>query len=195
MKVHVGCGTVYLQDWLNLDVYTAKTFLAKDRPDLVERYITTEDDYYGRHKDKTLESLREGPRHDEYVCDEYGDFFNLYAIPGHIDELLARHTWEHLSVREARKALNNIYVHLNDSGLLRLDVPDHEQTLLLYGKTGDPFYIRHLLGPRRDEYGFHMMSYTPERLQRLVEEHGFTCEGAEENIHIYPAFCLRFRKI
>jgi len=195
MKVHVGCGTVYLQGWLNLDIKGPRTFLARTRPDLKARYVTTEGNYYGRHTDKSLESLRKGPRLDEYVCDAYGDFFNLYAVPGHIDELLARHTWEHLSIREARIALNNIRDYMVDDGILRLDVPDHEQTLLLYGKTGDPFYIRHLLGPRRDEYGFHMMSYTPERLQRLVEEHGFTCEGAEENIHIYPAFCLRFRKI
>jgi len=193
MKVHVGCGTVYLKGWLNLDVKTPKTFLADERPDLVERYITTEDDYYGRHKDKTVEALRKGPRNDEYVCDEYGDFFDLPLF--NFNELLARHSFEHLSLGEARSALMNIYEHTNKRGILRLDVPDHEQTLLLYGKTGDPFYIRHLLGPRRDEYGFHMMSYTPERLQRLVEEHGFTCEGAEENIHIYPAFCLRFRKI
>lgn len=195
MKVHIGCGTVYLKDWLNLDIQTPKTFLASNRPDLVQRYITTEDEYYGRHQDTTIASLRQGPRGDEYVCDRYGDFFNLYAVSGHIDELLARHTFEHLSLREARQALDNIREHMNDGGLLRLDVPDHEQTLLLYMKTVDPFYVRHLLGPRRNEYGFHMMSYTPELLERLVCEHGFRCEGGEENIHLYPAFCLRFRKV
>ena len=193
MKIHVGCGTVYLKDWLNIDVPGPRTFLAAKRPDLVERYVTTEDNYYGRHADKTVESLAAGPAYDEYVCDQYGDFFSIRAWD--VDEVLARHTFEHLSIREARLALDHVHMHMNRGGILRLDVPDHEQTLLLYGQTLNPFYIRHLLGPRRDEYGFHMMSYTPERLQALVEGHGFQCEGAEENIHIYPAFCLRFRRL
>jgi hypothetical protein len=79
-------------------------------------------------------------------------------------------------------------------GLIRIDVPDHEATLHALVSTGDQFYVRHLLGPRRNEHGYHMMSYTRDRLIALCESHGLTWYTEEPNIHFYPAFCLGFYK-
>lgn len=192
MKLHLGCGTVYLKDWVNIDLPGA--CLAKDRPDLVEKWSTDESHYYGRHRDKTIESLREGPLEQEAVCDAHGSFDNIPAPYWECDELLARHSFEHLSLQEAHKALDQIDGIMRPNGALRLDVPDHDETLRLYAETQDPFYVRHLLGPRRNDHGYHMMSFSRDRLRSLVESHGFVFEAEEENIHLYPAFCLRFRK-
>lgn len=194
MKIHVGVGTVYLDGYLNIDLPGPKTFLAAQRPDLVERWKTTDDKYYAKHGDKTKEKLASGPLEQEFVCDRYGDFSNLPVAAWTVDEILARHCFEHLSITEAHKALDQCDEVLRENGILRLDVPDHEQTLEKLIETGDKFYIRHLIGPRRNDHGFHMMSYTRERLRSLVEEHGFVFDGEEENIHFYPAFCLRFVK-
>lgn len=194
MKLHVGSGSVYLEDYLNVDVPTDKTFLAPQRPDLVERWKTTDDNYYAKHEDKTQALLRKGPLDQEYVCDYFGDFSNLPASAWSVDEILSRHCFEHLSITEAHRALDQCDEVLKENGILRLDVPDHEATLKLFKETGDEFYIRHLLGPRRNDHGFHMMSYTRDRLRNLVEGHGFVFVCEEENIHFYPAFCLRFVK-
>lgn len=191
IKVHMGCGAVYLDGYINVDLPTARTFLAHERPDLVDRYRTTEDKYYARHEDKTVDTLRKGPLDQEYVCDRYGSFFFL---PLHhlIGEFLARHSFEHLSITEARTALGILFSRTDVGGVLRIDVPDHSKTLKLYKETQDPFYARHLFGPQRGDYGFHVMSYTPDRLRRLVTDAGFEFLEMERNIHIYPAFCLRF---
>ncbi len=194
VRVHIGVGAVYLRGWFNIDVKAEKTFLAHDRPDLVERWATTDENYYAKHGDKTIETLAPGPLDQEYVCDEYGDFLNLPVAVGAASEVLARHAFEHLSIREARAALEMMDTIMKPGAILRLDVPDHEETLRLWHETGNQFYVRHLLGPRRDERGFHMMSYTRESLRKLVEEHGFTFQYEEPNIHFYPAFCLRFIK-
>lgn len=195
MRLHVGSGTIYLRGWVNIDVPGERTHLAADRPDLVEQYITDENDYYGRHGTTTIDSLRLGARASvEYVCDRYGSFQRLYLGEGVADEVLARQTFEHLSMTEAARALQEVYTVLRPGGLLRLDVPDTEATLHQWGRTHDPFYLRHLLGPRTSAYGYHMMSYTRDGLRSLVEEHGFTYDEEEENIHLYPAFCLRFRR-
>lgn len=194
MKLHIGCGSVYLEGYTNIDVYTPSTFLAEKRPDLVDQWKTTDDDYYAHHKDKTQDKLRKGPLEQEYVCDAYGDLTNIPAPYWKVEEVLVRQTFEHLSIGEARKALDSIDSILAPNGCLRIDVPDHEATLTKYRETADEFYRRHLLGPRRDDYGYHMMSYTRERLRRLVEEHGFVFVEEEKNIHFYPAFCLRFVK-
>lgn len=195
MKLHIGVGAVYLEDWVNIDLRAPNTFLASDRPDLVERWKTTDDAYYARHQDKTVSTLRSGPLNQEYVCDVYGSFDNIPAAYWSVDEVLSRHAFEHLSITEAHKALDQIDGIMKPNGILRLDVPDHEETLRLFKKTGDEFYIRHLLGPRRNDHGFHMMSYTRDRLRSLVEEHGFVFVEEElPNIHLYPAFTLKFRK-
>jgi predicted SAM-dependent methyltransferase len=194
MKLHIGCGTVYLSGWVNVDVPGPKTFLAEKRPDLVDRWLTTEDNYYGRHTDKSVDTLAQGPLDQEYVCDQYGDFTSLNFPYESFDEVLIRQTFEHLSIAEAQNALDTIEALMPYGGVLRIDVPDHEKTLQLFKETGKDFYVRHLLGPRRNDYGYHMMSYTPDRLQRLVERHGFRFVCQEDNIHLYPAFCLRFVK-
>ncbi len=198
MKIHVGCGTVYLDGYVNTDVKSPTCFLARDRPDLVERYRTTEDRYYARHEDKTIDSLRAGPVTQETVCDVY---WNVTDPPlgvggmGIWQELLMRHSFEHLSIREATSVLPRLTWRFAKGGMLRIDVPDHEETLKKLMETQDPFYIRHLLGPRHSDYGYHMMSYTRDRLIRLVVDcTGFRYVGEEPNIHFYPAFCLRFQR-
>jgi hypothetical protein len=195
VKLHLGSGAVYLLDWWNVDIQAPKTFLARERPDLVERWKTTEDGYYARHADKTIDTLRTGPLDQEYVCDSYGDFLSIPVATYECQELLARQVFEHLSLREARQALNECLRVLRRGGVLRLDVPDHEETLRLYKQTGDEFYVRHLLGPRRNEWGFHMMSYDRPRLRALVEDHGFRFTGEEPNVHFFPAFTLRFVRL
>lgn len=194
MRLHLGSGSVFLRDWVNVDLPAPRTFLAHERPDLVEKYITTESEYYARHSDKTIESLRRGPLNQECVCDRYGSFQFLPVRVGEVQEILARHVFEHLSIAEAKQALRQAWAVLSLDGILRLDVPDHEETLRLFSKTHDHFYIRHLLGPRRGDYGFHMLSYTRDRLKQLVQSQGFFYQDEEPNIHLYPAFCLRFVK-
>ena len=200
---HVGCGTVYLDPadgWTNIDLPFAGLFLAADRPDLVERYVTTEDrGYYARHQDKTAATLAAGPVTKDAVCDVFGGFDRLPFGIGEATEILARHSFEHLSLSEARRALDEIDRVLAPGGILRLDVPDHDESLRAYADARDDdqraFYKRHLLGARRNDYGFHMMSYSRERLRALVEDYGFVFEAEElPNIHFYPAFTLRWRK-
>lgn len=194
MMVHIGSGSVYLHGYLNIDIRTPHTFLAANRPDLVNKLGTTEDRYYAKHEDKTLDTFRNGALKQDYVCDNYGSFSYIPVPSWGATEILARHSFEHLSVPEARAALETCDEVLAPGGILRLDVPDHEESLRLLGKTGDTFYARHLLGPRRDDRGYHVMAYSREMLIRLCADYGFKFQFEEPNIHIYPAFCLRFIK-
>lgn len=193
MKLHVGCGAVLLRDWVNVDLPLPHVFLTKERPDLVERFITDEADYYSRHRDKNAETLRGGPVTHETVCDIYGSFGFLPARNGSVSEILSRQVFEHLDRREAAQALDECQRALQRNGVLRIDVPDANETIRQYRETGDEFFLRHLFGPRRNEYGCHR-HYTKEMLARLVEDHGFKFVREEPHPHFYPAFCLRFKK-
>lgn len=194
MKLHVGCGSIYLRGYLNVDLPTADVFLSSERLDLVEKYATTEGDYYGRHKEHSHDTLRGGPTRKETVCDAFGSFAFLPARSMSVTEILARQVFEHLSPAEGMVALRECYRVLHYGGLLRLDVPDPDATLRAYHESGDAFWIRHLLGPRRDEYGAHT-PYTRNMLIDMAETSGFQLIAEEENIHeLYPAFCLRFER-
>jgi SAM-dependent methyltransferase len=194
MKIHIGCGTVLLKDYVNVDLPCQFCFLAQDRPDLVEKYITTNDNYYGRHEGKTIDVLRKGAEVNEYACDRYGSFFFIPTADSTVDEILARSVYEHLSLTEGERALAECRRALRQGGDLRLDVPDHDETMRQFAKTGDDFFIRHLLGPRATKWGYHCVSYNRDSLKNHVTANGFRFIEEEENIHPYPSFCLRFRK-
>jgi SAM-dependent methyltransferase len=193
MNLHVGCGSVYLNGWLNVDLPLPNVFLASERPDLVERYRTTEDQYYARHETKGVDSFRSGALLQETACDAFGSFGFLPAKADNVDELLARQCFEHLDRHESHEALTECFRVLGSGGLLRLDIPDPDETLRLYQRTGDEFYVRHLFGPRLNEFGYHT-HYRRDMLIDLAMRHGFTFVGEEVNIHCYPAYCLRFQK-
>lgn len=193
MRLHVGNGSILLRGWLNVDLPKPNVFLAKERPDLVERFITTEDQYYARHENKTMDTTRKGPVTEETVCDAYGSFDLLPARTSSVTEILTRQCFEHLNMEQAKRALTECRRVLKPEGTLRIDIPDPDRTLRKYLETGDDFYRRHLFGPRLDEYGFHT-HYTRSMLAHMAEVAGFRFVEEEENIHFYPAFCLRFAK-
>lgn len=193
MKLHVGCGAVYLRGWLNIDIPSPTVFLASERPDLAEKWMTDESDYYRNHRHKDITTWRQGPITQDTACDAYGSFGFLPVRAGSVAEILCRQAWEHLDRAESVQAVRNCWAALRHGGFLRIDVPDPDETLRKYRETGDEFYIRHLFGPRRDEYGFHR-HHTRQTLRELVESSGeFRFMSEEENIHDYPAFTLRFK--
>ena len=194
MKLHIGCGCVYLTDgWTNVDQTGKTIFLAKDRPDLVERWGTTEQDYYARHGGVGEHTVAT-PQMHESVCDAYGDMCALPFADGSADEILCRQVFEHLSIREARQCLAEFNRVLKTGGVLRIDVPDHQAALEAYRETGREFFKRHIIGSQKCDSAWHVMGWTKSGLVAIGSEYGFLYDMEERNVHFYPAFCLRFLK-
>ena len=194
MKCHVGNGFVYLRPsllddsrggWMNLECRESEAVLAPDAPDLVKRFGTTDDDYYSKFSGVTEDTLRKGPIQADVppVCDAYGTAQSIPASDGGVTEILGRQVFEHFSIREARAALTEFHRVLACGGILRLDVPCHDGTVAKIREGDDPFWARHLLGCKKNDVAYHVMSYTREALRRLVEEYGFVYDGEEKNVH------------
>lgn len=193
-KLHIGAGTNFLRGYINIDIPSKRTFLAQERPDLVEKYITEESDYYGRHANLNRENWHLKPQITEYVCDRYGSWGFIPCADEDASEILSRQVFEHLGPLEAKSALREANRVLINGGTLRLDVPDFEKSLDQLRETRDTFFIRHMLGPRNSPYGYHTLAYRRDGLKDMVINFGFTFVTEEQNIHSYPAFCLQFKK-
>ena len=199
-RLHVGSGTIYLVDYTNVELPSPESgaALAKDNPDGVKKWATTGDDYYGKLNNASIQKFQNGlpMDHTDLVCDVYGSFDNLPADDGTIEEVLSRQVFEHMSLTECKAALMECRRVLADDGILRIDVPDHEESLRQWKDCEGfrPFFKRHIFGSMRNDAAYHIMGWTRGSLVAFLDRYGFDAVEEEKNIHLYPAFCIRFRK-
>ena len=204
MKLHVGCGTVYLDGYVNVDLPTSGAELAKDNPSLAAERAVPESDYYRNSPAMGIKEFAEGfvPETGKAICDVYGSFDMLPFEDGTVDEILSRQVFEHLSGFEAQRSLMECRRVLKPNGLLRLDVPDHPATLEMWRKaiqeedeTTEQFCERHVFGSKKNEAYYHLCGWDQVRLIAATHNYGFGFVEQEPNIHPYPAFCIRFEKV
>ena len=189
MRLHLACGTVYLDGYKNIDIKHKGACLAKNRPDVVEQNITDWEHYY--KEDIRRDDFIKGTFHDKkVVCDEFADIRCLPYKDETIDEILAVQVFEHFTYADGKKLLYNWYDILKMGGVLHLDIPDLDGTVELY--KSDPVWATRLLyGSQKNEYGVHKAMYTKNSIAELLQEIGFTEIEILPNIHTYPAFGVK----
>jgi hypothetical protein len=190
VKLHCGCGGVYLTDpgtgYYNLDV---RGVLAVDFPDLREENETSVSNYYARLEGDALHL----PERRETVADCLIDLSCELPYPvDSVDKIVAVQFFEHLSPMRALSVMQNWHGVLKAGRPLVMSVPDMTGTLALFGdgRGMTDFAIRHLQGRCGDEYQSHHAWYTLETLCELVNYCGFDVLPIA-NFHFYPAICVR----
>jgi len=189
IRLHLACGTCYLPDYTNIDVSLPEAFLAKDRPDLVEKNKTTFDYYYKKHVDRD-KFLSGELQHNENVCDLFADVRDLPFEKESVDEILAVQVFEHFSFVEGREVIKYWVSLLKHGGVIHLDVPDLDGTVDIY-KKDKIWGTRLLFGSQKNEYGVHKSMYTLETLMKLYLDIGLVNIEILPNIHTYPAFGIK----
>jgi predicted SAM-dependent methyltransferase len=95
-----------------------------------------------------------------------GETFSALFLPGTINNLLAEHVWEHLTLEEGAKACQNCFLFLKNGGVLRIAVPDGFHTT--------PEYIDQV---KPGGYGAgaedHKVLFNYRTLSALLESAGF----------------------
>lgn len=196
-KLHLGCGTIFLQDYINIDLKLDHHYLALVRPDLVEQNITTVDNYY--KEEVTQETIENKSRQfREVVCDMFADIRDLPFFEGSIDEIRSVQVFEHFSYNEGIQLLDNWYKLLKPGGVLHIDIPDLDGTIDLYNKATSlkekEWAIRLLMGSQKNEYGLHKGMYTKQMIEKTLLGHGYKNVRFLPNIHFYPAFAVEVIK-
>lgn len=191
LRLHVGCGTVYLDGYVNLDVEVpGYSFLAGERPDLADLNRTTVDRYYVREESQA--TLEHGPGRPQHcVVDRYATVDALPFAPGTVDEIRSVQVLEHVAAPEVPRVLAHWHALLRPGGVCHVDVPDFEETARrLLAQPDEPskdWYYRLIYGSQKNAYAFHRSGYSPARLERLLRAAGFReVRHLPDTIHFYP---------
>lgn len=187
MKLHLGCGSVYLYGYTNVD---AVGMLAKDNPELVEKNGTTFENYY---------KYDFGLAGRDAVVDVLADIRDMPFENSSFDEVVMLHVLEHFPKYELKCVLGEINRVLRYGGSFIVGVPDTigNAKLLLEAKTPkeEEWAIRLLEGTQTSQYRHHYCSYTNRSLRRTLAKHNFGEFEDMPNINFYPAIHLRAKKV
>lgn len=186
MKLHLGCGRVYLKGYINID--GSADYLA-DRcpPALLERIVTDPDRYY-RY------DFAEGP--SEVVADRLCELSQpLPFTTGSVEEVRMEQVLEHFPSYMAGALLDEIYRVLKPGGIFIVGVPNVKETARMLAEAETPkdedWAIRLLHGTQRNAYSHHYCGYVPRTLEALLVKHGFgRCENLP-SINCYPVIRMR----
>lgn len=199
MKLHLGCGPVYLEGYINIDSGGfANHHKADEWPDLVERNKTTIDKYYKRPVSRA--DIEAGVNFKEpVVCDKFNEnYLALPFEPETIDEIRLVQVFEHFTYKQGEELIAYWYTLLKPGGVLHLDVPDLYETAHLYTRcvslADKKWYARLLFGSQKNEYGLHRSMYDRQILADALRRNGFKTIEFLPNIHFYPAFAIEATK-
>jgi hypothetical protein len=196
IKLHLGCGNVYLKDHINIDfLKTGTTKFAMSEPSLVEKLSTTADNYYKFN-------FKSNPNNDVTlvdVADDVRDLANTRYLLHHnnkkVSSILAVQILEHFTENEVPNVLKLWSSILIDGGEMYISVPDLKETarLLSESKTDKEFdwYSRLIYGSQKDQKAYHKSAFSYNKIVTLMNNVGIHDIKLLDNIHDYPAILVR----
>jgi SAM-dependent methyltransferase len=186
MKLHLGCGRVYLRGYVNID--GSADYLADRCPQhILESVATDPEEYYkcGFNKgapyvvvDRTCELSQPLP---------YGS--------GVVETVRMEQVLEHFPSYMVGHLFNEVHRVLEPKGVLVVGVPDVKETARMLVEAETPededWSIRLLYGTQRNTYSHHYCGYVQRTLKALLKKHGFGQFEELPNINCYPVIRLR----
>ncbi|MFA5048804.1 MAG: methyltransferase domain-containing protein [Patescibacteria group bacterium] len=193
MKIHIGCGPVYLIGYVNIDCNP--DFLIHNCPkEIIENNKTVLDKYY---KYDFLFSLN---KNFLTVADLNHDI--QYPLPfqdNSVEEIVIYQVVEHFQQYNVGKLLQNMNRILITGGKILISVPDTKglAKLLIDSNTEDleNLAIRYLYGTQKNIWSHHYCGYTNNSLKKLLGEYNFGNFKELSNINAYPTIHLEAIKL
>lgn len=199
IKLHLGCGNVYLDGYINVDfLKQGVTRYASMEPKIVEQYKTTIDQYYKKPFQENGTDIT--------LVDFADDIRNLSVVKAYvennnldIESIVAIQVLEHFTEEEVPKIIKLWADMLCEGGTLSISVPDMIQTckMLVESRSDEEFNwaSRLIYGSQKDIMAFHKSSFNQSKLRDLMEEAGLIdIHRKARNIHCYPSLHMTGEK-
>ena len=196
LKLHLGCGTVYLKGYINIDAPCHK-YMGNYFNLMRDENTTTVDKYY-KYPFIWAHSAKK-----PIIADRYIDIsmIHLFYKKNSVDEILAYQVVEHFHKHRVVELLRTWYHVLKKGGLLKIDVPDIIGTLKMINEIDCDniehdhissrldYILRLIFGSGKNEYFVHYDGYYPKKLKAILKSIGYRrIIKHKKNIHDYPAF-------
>jgi len=211
IKLHIGCGTVYLEGYVN--IHPAPDGLAPLCPEDVEINKTTVDEYYKtgfserpkKHIADLVSTLDALPSklgyRPGYPGSQSGYVWNdgvSESVDNPVDEICMFHVLEHIPKYDLDDAVRKIALMLKPGGRFRVAVPDFDAIVLEYAQKlqegiseeDKEWYYRFVHGTQKDIYSHHYCGYNRHRLEELLRRFGFDKFEDLPNQNFYPSVHL-----
>jgi len=189
MKLHLGCGTIYLKDYFNVDVNP--DYLAEDAPASALAQNTTIFERYYKHDFCKGSGL--------CIADIMAPINKLPFPDEHVEEAILIQVLEHIPAYEVSKVLREIHRVLCQDGVFIVGVPDLKETarMLAEAKSDEEedWCIRLIHGTQRNEWSHHYCGYTNRTLREILSLYGFGNFENLPNINFYPSIYLKAHKV
>jgi len=104
--------------------------------------------------------------------DLQADVRKLPFKPNSCKEIISFHLFEHLSHRDAQKALCHWFRLLQNNGKLIMELPDFDAAVHGY-LLGNEEFLKNVFGNQINQYQVHYWGYNFHRLKKELEEVGF----------------------
>ncbi len=182
MKVHIPCGDVFLEDYINCDIKGKLSSELKNRPK-----GTTVNEYF---KGKKV-----GKR-GQIIVDKYVDMLEpWHFLDRSVEEVLMISGIEHFTLDQARFIVHEVKRILMPGGLFKVDFPDIIQTIKRYYFTDPEYCMRLIYCSGTDEYSFHRWGYNQKTFKELLGKGWKKIEFKEIVKHDYPMIgCIAEKK-
>ena len=169
MKLHLGCGRVYLKGYINID--GEADFIAGECDPAIVKAVAADPDVYYK--------ADFGKLPNDIVVDLVHDLTEPLPYPrDSVDEVRMEQVLEHLPGYMAGNVVAEIFRILKPGGAFVIGVPDVKETAkqLAAAQTekDEDWCIRLIHGTQRNSYSHHFCGYIPRTLKALLAEHGFS---------------------
>jgi SAM-dependent methyltransferase len=186
MKAHLGCGTIYLYDYVNIDV---NPFILSEDPnsiDLIKQNGTVFSNYY---------KVKFGAGSGKIVADKKASLEDLPFDDCSLEEVVLIQVLEHIPAYNISKVMEEIYRILETNGVLIVGVPDIKETanILVNSRTKgeEDWCLRLIYGTQYNKFSHHYCGYTLESLRQLLLKYGFNNIMELPNINFYPSIHIK----
>jgi len=184
MKLHVGCGDIYLKGYVNIDV--VGDLAAKVTEKELKENETTLNSYFKypfgspRRKiivDKRINLLKKWPFKDDSVS-----------------KIVMISCIEHFEKKDALFVIGEVKRILKRGGVFLVDFPDLEKQYKKYYKKDPEFFMELVYCNHKNKYSIHHWGYTTETFKKMIGSN-FLCIKKQVVKHAYPMTGIKAVKL
>lgn len=186
MKLHLGCGSIYLAGYVNADVWGTYVDDIGENPNLtnLQNYYK-----YPFELDVTKRIRREP------IIDVKMDLQEAWPFESNtVDEIIMVCCIEHHSYQEACFIRDEAYRVLKSGGKWIVDFPDLKEDFHLYFDSNPKYFFELVYCNGKNAYSFHRHGYTFDTFKEFL---GFGWTALQRDIvkHAYPMIGVEATKI